>query len=301
LKINPQDAQVKFRLARLLSEHLHDKAKALELAKDAHSLAPDDGEIDHLLGRLLYETGDFQWANSLLAESARKLPESGNILYDSAWAQYSVGQVADAGAAMTSACALSNLPAAKAFDARQFSSFLAAATSPDKARDAADEAQAALNKKPNYVPAMMVTAINREGQGKYNEAGDIYTQVLRRYPLFSPATRNLALLCFNRLNDDARAYELATKARQAFPDDPALAKALGVLAYRRNDYARSAQLLQESVRQLTNDGEACYYLGMAQFRLNQRAQAKQALQRALDLKIGPNLETEAKRILKELK
>jgi uncharacterized protein HemY len=113
--------------------------------------------------------------------------------------------------------------------------------------------------------------------------------------------KNLALLYFGKLKNDQKAYDFATKAREAFPDDPEIAKTLGVLSYRRKEYSRSAQLLEQSVRQRADDAEIFYFLGMARYRLNQRIQSKEKLQRALALNSAAEFAEEAKRILQELK
>ena len=66
-------------------------------------------------------------------------------------------------------------------------------------------------------------------------------------------------------SNDKKAYELAAKAREALPDDPDLAKALGIVTYRQGDYARAVNLLKESNRNRGGDAQLMYYLGMAQF------------------------------------
>jgi len=299
LKSNPRNVSGMSRLAELYASRLNDPRKALELAKEAHNLAPDDARVSHLLGRLVYQTGDHKWAASLLEESARKLPKDPAVLYDLAWADYSLGRVADAEAAMqTPALA----PAfAGAAEAKRFLALTAASRDPTQTAQAIADLQKTLAADPAYVPALFLSALAGEQQGKYKEAAGLYDRILARYPLFAPATRNLALLCAEHLGEDAKAYALAAKARESFPGDARLARALGILAYRQNDYPRSAQLLSETARKADSDAEALYYLGMAQYRLKQRAQSKETLQRALALNIPANLATEARRALAELK
>jgi uncharacterized protein HemY len=93
---------------------------------------------------------------------------------------------------------------------------------------------------------------------------------------------------------------LALKARESFPDDPNLTKALGILAFRREDYSRSVQLLKESSQKLNNDAETLFYLGMAQYRLKRLEESKQTLQKALALNLSPQLAEQARRVLAEL-
>jgi tetratricopeptide (TPR) repeat protein len=154
---------------------------------------------------------------------------------------------------------------------------------------------------PNYVPALVVLALAQEKSGNFKQAAQIYDQVLQRYPLFSPATLKLAILYFERLADDKKAYDLATKVYETYPHDPDLARTLGILVYRRGDYSRSAQLLKQSAQTRKDDAELLYYLGMAQYRLKARMESKAALQQSLALNVQAKLAEDARRILAELK
>jgi uncharacterized protein HemY len=124
---------------------------------------------------------------------------------------------------------------------------------------------------------------------------------LSRYPDFVPALKRLAVLYSEDLTNNQKAYDLATQARKALPNDPELARTLGIIAYRQGDYARSTRLLQESASKGMDDAQLMYYLGMSQYQLKEPAKSKQALQRALKLELPDNLAAEARRILAELK
>jgi tetratricopeptide (TPR) repeat protein len=299
LKINPKNASVLSRLAGLYANQLNKPAKALELAKEAHNLAPEDARMSHLLGRLVFQTGDHKWAASLLEESARKLPNEPAILYDLAWAFYSLGRVAEAETAMQRPALAASF--ASAVEAKRFLAMTAASRNPAQPGQAASDLQKTLAAEPDYVPALYLAATVNEQQSKYKEAAALCDRILTRYPLFAPATRNLALLYAEHLGEDAKAYALAAKARESFPGDARLARALGILAYRQGDFSRSSQLLAESARKADSDAEALYYLGMAQYRLKQTVQSKQTLQKALALSMPANLATEARKALAELK
>ena len=98
-----------------------------------------------------------------------------------------------------------------------------------------------------------------------------------------PPLRQLALLYGNRSTDDPRAYELVTKARQAYPDDPEIAKTLGILNYRRGNYPQSEDLLKQAAAKRKEDPVLLYYLGAVYHQLKQYAQCKETLQEALSL------------------
>jgi Flp pilus assembly protein TadD len=113
--------------------------------------------------------------------------------------------------------------------------------------------------------------------------------------------KRLAILYAENPGDNQKALDLALKAREAFPTDPALAKALGIIVYRQGSYTRAVNLLQESAGQRSDDAELMFFLGMAHDRLKHRGESRQALQRALDLNLRADLAAEARRTLTEAK
>jgi tetratricopeptide (TPR) repeat protein len=299
LASNPKNARAVEHLARLYDTYQHNCQKALEIAKDAHSLDPDDPHIAYTLGRLAFKNGDHRWAFSLLQESARKLSAEPQVLFDFAWSSFSVGRFAEAEAAMKEV-SRTNEASSKAQEARRFVTMLGAISVPDKPSLAVDDAQKILAAEPKYSPALFVVAMAREQAGHYAEAAQCYEQILTQFPLCVPAARNLALLYANRLADDSRALPLATKAHEALPQDFALSRALGLLAYRRGDYATCAQLLKSCAAKRNDDGELLYYLGMSQYRLKQSTETRTSLQGALALNLAPMLAHDARRVLAEL-
>jgi tetratricopeptide (TPR) repeat protein len=189
----------------------------------------------------------------------------------------------------------------KSDEAGRFLSLVGAAKDEASATTAAAEAQKFLSTQSNYVPALMVSALAQQAQGKSDAASEIYNRVLTQFPMFTPAVRNLGLIYFARSNDDQKAYELLTKAREALPQDPDVAKALGVLSYRKGNYDRAAQLLKQSLQMRNQDAEALFYLGMSQFNLKFKSESKASLMKALDYNLPARLEEEAKRVLLQLK
>jgi tetratricopeptide (TPR) repeat protein len=294
---NPANLRVLMDLIRLYAAH-QNTAKAFELAKTARKLAPDDPDVAYSLGRLAYETGDYPWALSLLQETARQKPDDPEILYDLAEAFYSVGRIDDAETAMRHALE-ADASFSRAAKASHFLEMVALAANPQKA--AALKVEQILKSDPMDVPSLMAMAAIDEQKSDARAARRDYEKVLDHYPDFTPAEKGLAILCAEDPDDDPKAFDLASKAHEALPEDEEVAKAFGIIAYRKGDYARAANLLQANTRQHSGDAELMYYLGMAQYRLNQRAESKQTLQRALDLNLNAGLAAEARRILVELK
>jgi tetratricopeptide (TPR) repeat protein len=299
IKQNPQDARAMARLAQLYSIRLNQMQKGLALAKSANKLAPDDPFVSQILGRLVFQShDDYPYALSLMQSAARMMPGQPDLLHDLAWCFFSVGNTTEAQAAMQSAVQ-TGVAFASLDDARQFLRMMAACHNPAQP-EAAVQVQQALQADASYVPALMASGLIQEHQGHVVEAGQLYEKVLASYPLFTPAARQLAIL-YARAGNDAKAFDYAEKARPAFPNDAELAKAAGMVAYRRKDYQRSSQLLNQSVQINRDDAESFYYLGMDYYQLKRPADSKKALQRAVDLNLPANLATEARRVIATLK
>ena len=100
LALNPSLLSATAKLAQLYAGPLHDNEKALKFARTARKLTPNDPKIIGILGAATYQAGNFTWAYSFLQENPRRLPDDAKILYDFAWAAYSLGKVSEARQAM---------------------------------------------------------------------------------------------------------------------------------------------------------------------------------------------------------
>ncbi|TMQ01481.1 MAG: tetratricopeptide repeat protein [Verrucomicrobia bacterium] len=300
LKQNPKNTPATVRLAQLYADRFNNSGKALELAKQARNLAPDDPAVAHTLGRLAFQAGDFKWSASLLQEGADKSPRDPEILYDLAWSQYGLGRTTEAEATMQRALKAS-APFARSNEAKRFLAASSLWANPATSQQAASQIQELLKEDPNYVPALIASAALYEQQGDAAAAKLACEKILARFPLFAPANKLLAALCAERLGEYQQAYEPAMKAREAFPDDPDVAKTLGIVVYRRGDYKRAAQLLAESARKRAADAELFYYLGMTHYQLKEKNESKLALRHALELNASAKFVEEAKKVLAELK
>jgi len=221
------------------------------------------------------------------------------VLYDLALSFYSMGQLAEAEEAMKSALQR-GIGFSHAEAAERFLIIVVAASNAMEAYRTAPRAQEILKTESRYVPALMISAIVDEQQGKTNAAKQTYEKILSCYPHFTPATKQLAILYAEYLGDDQSAFDLAMKARDQLPADADLAKTLGKIAYRRGDYAYAVQLLKESSRKRTDDADVFYHLGLAYYRLKAREESKEALHRALALNANDKSAGAAKKALGEL-
>src|SRR5262249_46709131 len=89
-------AALSVKIAQLYDERLNSSRQSMEVAKGAHSLLPEDPQINRILGHLALKNKDYQWAASLLQEAARSMPNYLDMLYELAWSRYTLGQVQEA-------------------------------------------------------------------------------------------------------------------------------------------------------------------------------------------------------------
>ena len=304
---NPKNIYVLTNLCLLYSApgSLNDLQKSLAYAKDAHAAAPDDAAISQLLGHIVCKTGDYNWASSLLQDAALRSPGDPALQYDLALSQYGLGRLGPAQLSLQSAIAVttphSPLPTPLLEAAQRLLAFITAYQNPAQRQTVAPQIETILKSDPNYIPALMLSAQLQEQQGNYQGSRKSLEHVLNLNQLFTPATHDLALLCFAHFPDYPGNYDLVTKARQASPDDPDLAKAAGVLAYRRADYPAATRFLKQCLQTRTTDPELFYYLGLAQYQLKAKSDSKSSLQQALSLNLDPKLASDAQRLLAELK
>lgn len=303
LRQNPRNMVALTKLAGHYDVHLKKPAQALAHLKAAHEIAPDDAYVSHRLAALVYRMGDyrqFAWALSLLQEAARKVPDDPAMLFDLALMHYALGHVTEAEDATKRALLVASASFRRSADARQFLEMIALWRTPSEVQQAAGRAQQILAEKPDFVPALMVSAFCNQQKGDFKAAMTTYEAVLARNPLFGPALRELALLYAKHVPTDPKGYDVVMKARQQYSTDPDIARALAVLAYHRGDFKRAVETLK-GITMSSRDGESFYYLGMAYYRLQQTKESKEALQRALAMNIAGKFAEEANRVISELK
>lgn len=298
LQALPKNLDAMTSLTRLYAAK--DPKKAYEMAKAANKLAPYDPEVSHTLGRLAFQAGDYQFAASLLQQTSQGQPNDALLLLDYAQAAYSIGKISEAQTALQSALNL-NLPAAQAAQARRSLDLIGLAAVPAQAAAANARIGEILKAEPDDAPALLARAAACEFNSDAAGAEQAGEKILEHYPDFTPAQKQLARLYAAEPAKVDRAYALAAKAREASPDDPALAKIMGVILVQRGDYSRAVNLLKQSAAKMNADAEVFYYLGSAQYHLKNRAESKANLQQALALKLSGQPAEAARQMLNELK
>jgi len=288
-------------LARLHNTAGH-SAKALDYAKAARKLAPNDPQVALSLGRLAYQNKDFPWSFSLMLEASRQLPPSPDISFDLALAAYSVGRTAEAETAMRTALELASRQPVSLFDrvadARDFLNLIVLAGNPAEAAKQSGMVQTSLKARPDSVPALMAAGAINEQNRDINAALQNYEQVLKIFPDFAPAKMRLAVLGATLPDFSQKYLDWALQARISQPGNSELAKALGILTYRKGDTTRAISLLKDAGTSRSSDPEVLYYLGQAQLQAKD-ASGRQSLARALELGLSGELATAARKTLAE--
>jgi tetratricopeptide (TPR) repeat protein len=296
LKINAGSVPAMLALVDLNFGPLAKPERARELIKLVRLAEPTDPQIAWRLGRQLLGAGDFAAASPLLVDAARGINGQPELLLDQARSQYGLGRVADATKALESYLASGgSSPGQK--QAARMATLLAAARQPVLREADLELAREALAENATDVPALMLLALDLERRNSHKEAVREYEKILRFNPLFAPAQRQLAILYAEHLGDDEKAEQLAQKARQTLTEDAELEYQLGVISFRRADYPGAVRFLQLSQRRRDQHAPTLFFLGMAQFQLKNSTEAKVLLQRALDQKLPPMEEGEARRVL----
>jgi tetratricopeptide (TPR) repeat protein len=296
LAVAPNSAMALNNLALLYSEHFGQLDKAYDLAKKAKEFA-NEPHIADTLAWILFKRGDYNGALPLLQDSAAKLPNLPEIQFHLGMTYYMLGEEEPARAALQKAVdAPADFPAKD--EARRRLTMLAipAGTANATVRT---ELENYLRESPNDPVALTRLAEVQQREGAVDQAVKTYEKVLADNPSYAPAMRQLALLYGQLSTDSPKAYELVTKAHEAFPEDAIIAKTLGILSYRRAFYPQSLELLKEAAAKRKDDPEVLYYLGEVHRQLKQYTECKGELERALTMNLSPGLANDAKNALAE--
>jgi len=290
LTLNPELQSAALQLATLHAGPLQDPTKALQYAKKARELAPNDAKTAALLGDLAYRTGDHSWAYDLLSEATRGGAKGAEPLLNYARAAYSVGRVEDSRLAMQQ-CLAASPDAAMAAEAASFLELTAVAA------PAATFAEAVLKNDADNVPALLIRADAQLKAGESAAAGDTYKTILALYPNFAPARKELAAVLARDPSTRDQAYALALKARETLPDDAELTETVALLTYHRKDYKYAVELFSDAARVRPPQAEALFYLGLTHLALKETEAGRDSLTKAVAAGLSEPEATEAARLL----
>jgi Flp pilus assembly protein TadD len=294
---SPTNAGFALGIVRIL-EAQGEGEKALEAAKAARKIAAANPDVARALGRIASRQGQHSWGLSLLREAARGRPDIAEIQLDLAQGAVAAGDHREAEAALQELVERHAAhPLAK--EAAALRTFLQAGE-PDKPAPAALEERRKASPRSAWV--LWADGKLAEKAGNTVKARAAYEQLLAAYPEHQMGQQRLAVLWSTVDDADAkRTLEYATKARERFPDDPEVAKALGVVLFRQGNFNRAATLLGEAAQKREQDADVQRYLGLALRQVKRLGDARTALEKALALKLSGEAAEEVRRALEELK
>ncbi len=156
-----------------------------------------------------------------------------------------------------------------------------------------------LEQHPDDVRANAVLAEHAMSIGEPDRAIGLYESVLAASPLHVEALNNLAWLILDR--DATRAIELATRALEADPDNPAVADTLGWFHVRQGEPARGLPALERAAAALPSNAEVRFHLAVALAETGDRTRAANELRAILARSENFPSRAEAERYLAELR
>ncbi len=276
IELNPRFQPALNNLAYLLSEHLQQTDEALDLARRARELAPGDPATADTLGWIAWRKGDYAWALTLLEEAAQGLPADPEVQYHLGMVHYMLGREDAARTALGRALA----EGARDYPGKELARAALGWLNLDPARaDAA--AEAALEKRLKEAPSDPVAARRLAAislrRGENDRAGRLYEDLLRANPKSLPVLLELAELQVGRLNNPARALELARQARNLDPEGVDTAQRAGRVALRAGDVRWAYSLLQDAVRRAPETAGLRFDLAVAAYQIGRVSEAESLL------------------------
>ncbi len=173
-------------------------------------------------------------------------------------------------------------------------------TSSNQPKLAIQRLVALLDISPDDIDAHMRLGELYERQSDFDKARQHYQSSIKINSELGPALNNLAYIQAEHFNEIDEAYDLAMRARDLMPNDPATADTLGWIYHKRGDHELALSLVKESMRKIENHPMILYHLGKIQHAREDSEAAKTALSRALELGLEGIYVDDAKRILAEL-
>jgi tetratricopeptide (TPR) repeat protein len=173
-----------------------------------------------------------------------------------------------------------------------------------KREEAVKTLEEGLQQNPQNGEAYLILGQLYSEADRHKEAKAVYSRALKAYPNLWPAANNLAfLMCEypDSPKDLEKALELATKAHELKPDDPAVIDTLGWVYYKLGDSERSLAFLKDLPEKVPNNPTYNYHLGMVLYKSGRQDEAKKSLTQAVESKESFLGREEAERTLAKLR
>jgi tetratricopeptide (TPR) repeat protein len=273
LALNPNFIPALNNLAYIYSERFNNLDRAAELARKAHELAPAEPSVQDTFGWVLYRQGKYQEAAEQLEQSASKLPGKGEIQFHLGMANYMMGRLDDARAALEKAVLV-----AGDFPGKDEAKSRLALLSQGGNLSISELEKFAKEKSNDPVTLMRLGAAYAKA-GTADKAAQAYEKALQANPRLLEAALSLAQLNAGPLKNNAKALEYAKKARELGPADAHVTATAGHIAYQAGNFPWAYSLLQESGRVLPDDLAVARDFGWAAYGTGKINEAQEAMRR----------------------
>jgi tetratricopeptide (TPR) repeat protein len=167
----------------------------------------------------------------------------------------------------------------------------------NKLTDAQREYETIAKQQPSNVAARTMVGMLLQVQNRQDEARRQFEEILAIDPRAAVAANNLAFMHAEAGTNLDQALSLAQTAKAGLPDDPNISDTLGWVYYKRNLSSTAIDAFQQSVKKDPANAIYHYHLGLALLQSKNEAGARAALERALQLKLQPKEEAEARKAL----
>ncbi|MCF7762223.1 MAG: tetratricopeptide repeat protein [Verrucomicrobia bacterium] len=284
LAIQPESAGALNNLAILCSEQFHEQEKALEYASGAYKLLPANPAVIDTLGWITLQSGNFQYALTLLNQSAELLPDNPEIAYHLGVAQCNTAD--EAAAAGTLRRAMAENPDFPGADQAALMLSVISINPQQAGPKDLPLLEKARNSKLIRSSALYRLAILSKRQADPQKARAVLEELLDENPDYFPASIELADLLLNQETDLEKALAMSLKAREQAPQSVAAAINVARAAYRQGQFNWAENTLAEAGRLPSGDSRELYALARADYEVGLIDAARRAAGRALEPATG---------------
>jgi tetratricopeptide (TPR) repeat protein len=274
ITVDPKDASHPLTLGRILLVQKK-PAEARQVFEAVYRMAPDYLPAFMTLMDLDLSEEKYADAEARVKLAIEKYPQSPELYCLASQVYRAQDKIAQCEAALQKALALNPTYRAASLELANLY-----ATS-GRGKEALGRFQGQVDKNPKDLMAWLGIAVIQTQLKDYQAAKVAYEKMLAINPNYAPALNNLAELYADRLPQLDKALELAQKANQLVPQNPALTDTLGWVFYKRGEYAKALGLFYENSLQPNPAAEMYYHLGLAYYATGKDNQARAALQQAL--------------------
>jgi tetratricopeptide (TPR) repeat protein len=287
LSVDPRSTAALNNLAYLLCEKVGDLEAAYELAVRARKLAPQDPYLADTLGWIVFKRGDYNWAVSLLRESAQKLPGEPDVLSHLGLAYYRMGEEKFARDYLNRAMRSTRSPS----EPKLIEAHLAVLELDPTGLGHEQFKQQLLHRtatESKDVIAWLRLARHAETTTHWSDARQFYEQARTANPKSFPAIVGLARLLGHAFSDSTQGAELLRTVRPLTEGDPDRACILAQAALDLGDVSTALSLSREVLQNQPRRAEAHYVYGWALFMTGQLEQAVSVMTGLQDAALTPN-------------